>query len=74
MLCSDFNFFLACSLTILVGLDDHGIGRLAFDRLKERNQEEIVFVVLSEVGQCVGLGLTVVHHYRHHVIGLRAAR
>jgi len=62
------------SLTVLVSLDYHRVRRLALDCLEEWHQEEIVFCVLAEVGQCVRFGLSVVHHHSHHVVRLRATR
>lgn len=65
---------MARLLTVFERLDDHRVGRLAFDRLEERHQEELVLGVLAEVGQRVRLGLSVVHHHRHHVVRLGTAR
>lgn len=61
-------------LTVLGRLHGHRVRRLSLDRFEERHQEEVVLGELAEVGQSVRFGLAVVHHDRHHVVRLRAAR
>lgn len=61
----------ASALTILEGLHDFRVARLALDAAIERRHEELVFGVLFQIGDDVRLGRR--RHHRHDVVLLRAA-